>query len=115
MGLDINLFREEKGGNPDMVRESVLKRNPNNKDSVKIVDEIIEADSTWRKKQFETEQLKKDLNKLQKDIGKRMKASKGQDKCEVPFIANFRTLLPKRQIWTTRLPTALRSPKKPKF
>merc|ERR1712032_1224237 len=82
MGLDINLFRAEKGGNPDQVRESVLKRNPNNKDSVKIVDEIIEADSTWRKKQFETEQLKKDLNKLQKDIGKRKKESKGQDKCE---------------------------------
>lgn len=36
-GLDINLFRAEKGGNPDLVRKSCERRY---KDP-KIVDEII--------------------------------------------------------------------------
>lgn len=38
MGLDINMFRTEKGGDPEKVRESVSKRF---KDT-KIVDDIIE-------------------------------------------------------------------------
>ena len=40
MGLDINLFRAEKGGNPDLIRESVKRRY---KDP-KIVDDIIQID-----------------------------------------------------------------------
>lgn len=43
-GLDINLFRVEKGGNPEIVRQSCIKRN---KDP-KVVDEIIVADKHWR-------------------------------------------------------------------
>lgn len=43
-GLDINLFRAEKGGNPDLVRQSVVKRF---KDP-KIVDDIIAKDKHWR-------------------------------------------------------------------
>lgn len=41
--LDINLFRVEKGGNPDLVRESQRRRG---KDP-KTVDEIIELDKEW--------------------------------------------------------------------
>ena len=43
-GLDINLFRAEKGGNPDLVRESCKRRN---KDPA-IVDQVIELDKKWR-------------------------------------------------------------------
>ena len=45
MSLDINLFRTEKGGNPDLVRDSVQKRYKD----IKIVDQIINLDEEWRK------------------------------------------------------------------
>jgi len=44
MGLDINVFRTEKGGDPEKVKETVKNRF---KDP-KIVDEIIEMDKEWR-------------------------------------------------------------------
>ena len=43
--LDINLFREEKGGRPDVVRESQRRRGAR----VEIVDEIIAEDKQWVK------------------------------------------------------------------
>lgn len=44
--LDINLFREEKGGNPELVRESQRRRFA----SVEIVDEVISLDKQWRER-----------------------------------------------------------------
>jgi hypothetical protein len=44
--LDINLFRVEKGGNPDLIRESQRRRFAN----VEIVDEIIRLDKEWRQR-----------------------------------------------------------------
>lgn len=44
--LDINLFREEKGHNPELVRESQRRRFA----SVEIVDEVIDLDKEWRKR-----------------------------------------------------------------
>jgi len=41
--LDINLFRADKGGNPDLIRESQRKRGG----SVEVVDEIIALDKEW--------------------------------------------------------------------
>eukprot|EP00028_Trichosphaerium_sp_Am-I-7-wt_P000153 CAMPEP_0168528952 /NCGR_PEP_ID=MMETSP0405-20121227/13589_1 /TAXON_ID=498012 /ORGANISM="Trichosphaerium sp, Strain Am-I-7 wt" /LENGTH=76 /DNA_ID=CAMNT_0008552523 /DNA_START=144 /DNA_END=371 /DNA_ORIENTATION=- len=65
-GLDINLFRKEKGGNPQVVKDSQKARF---KDPA-IVDEIIALDAQWRKEQFEVEQLKKQKNALSKEMGK---------------------------------------------
>ena len=48
--LDINLFREEKGGNPDLIRESQRRRF----ESVEIVDEIIAKDLEWRGGTFDS-------------------------------------------------------------
>lgn len=42
--LDINLFREEKGGNPEVVRDSQRRRFK----PVERVDEVIAADQYWR-------------------------------------------------------------------
>ena len=42
--IDINLLRVDKGGNPDLVRESQRKRNA----SVELVDEVIAVDSEWK-------------------------------------------------------------------
>ncbi|XP_041018487.1 serine--tRNA ligase-like [Juglans microcarpa x Juglans regia] len=62
--LDINIFRVEKGGNPDLIRESQRRRFAN----VQLVDEVIELDKEWRKLQFDLENLRKDLNKINKRI-----------------------------------------------
>ena len=41
---DINLFREEKGGNPEIVRQSQRARY----DRVEDVDDVIALDKAWR-------------------------------------------------------------------
>jgi len=48
----------------------------------KIVDEVKALDETWIKAQYQTEQKRKEINTLQKDITAKKTASKGADKCE---------------------------------
>lgn len=43
--LDINLFREDKGNDPERVRESQRRRGA----SVELIDEVIGLDKEWRK------------------------------------------------------------------
>ncbi|OMO80443.1 hypothetical protein CCACVL1_12963 [Corchorus capsularis] len=62
--LDINLFREEKGNDPNLVRESQRRRF----DDVDIVDTIIRVDKLCRQHQYELDHLRKELNKIQKEI-----------------------------------------------
>ena len=50
--LDINLLRAEKGGNPDLVRESQRRRCV--KDT-NMVDEVIAVDVEWRQAQFQVQ------------------------------------------------------------
>ncbi|KAL6521841.1 hypothetical protein OROGR_018410 [Orobanche gracilis] len=64
--LDINLFREEKGNNPEIIRESQRRRFA----SVGIVDEIIHLDKEWRQGQCELEQLRKDFNSINREVAK---------------------------------------------
>ncbi|CAK9328368.1 unnamed protein product [Citrullus colocynthis] len=62
--LDINLFREEKGNNPEIIRESQRRRFAD----VGLVDEVIKLDKEWRQRQFELENLRKEFNKINKQI-----------------------------------------------
>ncbi|WCJ40044.1 Serine--tRNA ligase cytoplasmic [Euphorbia peplus] len=64
--LDINLFREDKGHNPELIRESQRRRFAN----VDIVDDIILLDKEWRQRQYELDNLRKDLNKINKEVAK---------------------------------------------
>ena len=48
MVLDLDLFREDRGGNPAKIRENQGKRY---KDA-SMVDKVINADSEWRKCKF---------------------------------------------------------------
>lgn len=48
MVLDIDLFRTEKGGNPDNIRESQKKRFK----KVSLVDDVVESDEKWRKCEY---------------------------------------------------------------
>ena len=45
MVLDIELFRTEKGGDPEKIKESQRKRFKD----VTLVDKVIEHDTAWRK------------------------------------------------------------------
>nr|CAN77028.1 hypothetical protein VITISV_015339 [Vitis vinifera] len=64
--LDINLFREDKGHNPEIIRESQRRRYAN----VDLVDEVIHLDKEWRQRQFEFENLRKEFNKINKQVAK---------------------------------------------
>lgn len=45
MVLDLDLFRADKGGDPEIVRESQRKRFKD----VSLVDKLVQADKEWRK------------------------------------------------------------------
>ena len=44
--LDLNLFRLERGGNPEAIRDSQRRRH--GEDGAKLVDDVIELDRAWR-------------------------------------------------------------------
>ena len=48
MVLDIELFREEKGGDPAKIRENQAKRFKD----VTLVDKVVEYDNKWRKREY---------------------------------------------------------------
>jgi seryl-tRNA synthetase len=60
--LDINMFRAEKGGNPDALRASEQARYS----TQNLVDQIIEADSNWRTQRYNLEQMQKEYSATNK-------------------------------------------------
>ena len=46
MVLDLELFRADKGGCPDKIRENQSKRFKD----VKLVDAVVDCDTKWRKR-----------------------------------------------------------------
>jgi len=78
MTIGIELLRKDKGGDPDAVKESERRRFR----GPELVDAIIDLDQQWIKANYNTEQKRKEIGKVQNDITEKKKASKGQDKCE---------------------------------
>ncbi|VDK67910.1 unnamed protein product [Litomosoides sigmodontis] len=70
MVLDIDLFREEKGGDPELIRDSQRKRYKD----VKLVDDVIDYDQRWRKDRFSADNFNRLINLCSKN-----KASVGND------------------------------------
>ncbi|KAJ1913922.1 Cytosolic seryl-tRNA synthetase [Mycoemilia scoparia] len=68
--IDINLLLTERGGNPELVRQSQVKRGANPED----VDKVIELFGKWTKAQKDLDNTNRDANAIQKEIGKKMKA-----------------------------------------
>ncbi|KAG0620060.1 hypothetical protein M758_4G186000 [Ceratodon purpureus] len=68
--LDILLFREERGNDPERIRESQRRRHK----SVELVDEVIRLDKEWRQRQYETDNIRKEVNKVQDGIKKKKMA-----------------------------------------
>ncbi|KAI5804098.1 hypothetical protein DFH27DRAFT_553989 [Peziza echinospora] len=73
--LDIFAFIEEKGGNPELIRESQRRRHK----PVEDVDEVIALYQDWRKTKFAEDQKGKEINTTQKEIGLRRKNKENAD------------------------------------
>lgn len=58
--LDINLFRTDRGGNPDFVRESQRRRFADEA----LVDRVIELDKKWRSVRYELDCASRKRNEL---------------------------------------------------
>jgi len=90
MPIDLNLLREDKGGDPELVRESCRRRfHP-----PEIVDEIIAIDQQWRNSISRLDVLKKELRIASKAVGelkvKIRKSGKPQTKEQDEMEANLR-------------------------
>jgi len=60
MVLDLDLFRKDKGGNPEKMRENQVKRYKD----VRLVDNLVAADADWRKCKLSWFEIRKgSLNK----------------------------------------------------
>ncbi|MBT4376852.1 serine--tRNA ligase [archaeon] len=68
--IDINLIRE----NPELVIENMKKKFQHEK--VGLVDEVLKLDGKWRKLKFDEDDLRKDRNKISKEIAE---AKKGKN------------------------------------
>ncbi|KAL8154768.1 serine--tRNA ligase [Apium graveolens] len=64
--LDINLFREDKGNNPEIIRESQRRRFKD----VAVIDQVIALDREARLRQYELDNLRKDFNAINKKVAK---------------------------------------------
>ncbi|CAM9576559.1 unnamed protein product [Chrysoparadoxa australica] len=69
MPIDINLLREDKGGDPEKVRESQRRRFA----SVELVDELLEQDNLWRYCRGGIDLLAKEKNAVQKVLSAKRK------------------------------------------
>ena len=88
MTLDIHLFRLEKGGNPNLVRESQRRRFAD----PELVDRVINLDKAWRTAQHDLEQLKRSIGLCSKLIArqkKQKKASTAPDEEVAPTPSDF--------------------------
>jgi seryl-tRNA synthetase len=72
--LDIKLIREK----PELVKENIKRRQ--NKEKLKLFDELIEADRKWRKVIADLNELQARRNKLSQEINKCKKEKKGVTK-----------------------------------
>ncbi|MGC9200463.1 MAG: serine--tRNA ligase [Candidatus Aenigmatarchaeota archaeon] len=68
--LDINLIRK----NPEIVRRDLEKRN--DKEKIKLLEEVIELDKKWREELNELNKLRKKRNELSVEIAKMKKEGK---------------------------------------
>uniref|UniRef100_H2ZBS1 serine--tRNA ligase n=1 Tax=Ciona savignyi TaxID=51511 RepID=H2ZBS1_CIOSA len=85
MVLDLDLFRTDKGGNPDKIKENQSKRYKD----VKLVDNLVEADTEWRKCRYSLDNFNKLKNLCSKSIGLKMKNKEPELTSEVLAVSEF--------------------------
>ncbi|KFD46059.1 hypothetical protein M514_13063 [Trichuris suis] len=81
MVVDLDLFRAEKGGNVELIRESQSKRFA----SLELVDQVVVADQQWRRSRFLADKWNRLKNLCSKEIGHKMKKKESlDDGCSLP-------------------------------
>ncbi|XP_017883127.1 serine--tRNA ligase, cytoplasmic [Ceratina calcarata] len=75
MVLDLDLFRKDKGCDPEKMRENQRNRFKD----VNLVETVIEKDKVWRQLRHKADNLNKLKNLCSKQIGERMKKKEGID------------------------------------
>lgn len=78
MVLDIELFRQEKGNDPQLVRDSQKKRYKR----VEVVDEVIALDTEWRTARWQADQWNKMKNLCGKTVGAKKQAKENEGESE---------------------------------
>ena len=73
--IDLQLLQVEKGGNPDLVRESQRKRNA----PVELVDEVLSMYKHWVGLEFQLNTMQQEVNATQKAITAKKKAKEDAD------------------------------------
>ncbi|KAF7268046.1 hypothetical protein GWI33_018788 [Rhynchophorus ferrugineus] len=89
MVLDLDLFRTDKGGNPDKVREIQKKRYKD----VGLVDTVVEKDTLWRQLRHKADNWNKLKNVCSKAIGEKMKKKEPQGDVNQEVPQDIRTNL----------------------
>lgn len=69
MVLDLDLFRSDKGGDPDKIRENQKLRFKD----LNLVETVIAKDAEWRKNVSNRDNLNKLKNRCSKEVGEKMK------------------------------------------
>jgi seryl-tRNA synthetase len=94
MPIDINWIRPDRGGNPDVVRQSEERRG---RDPA-IVDRILEIDDKWRKEMFNMEGVKKAMNEINKKVADKKKKNR-EDPCteEVNEMSKLKVVLAEKE------------------
>lgn len=69
MVLDLDLFRTDRGGDPDKIRENQKLRFKD----LKLVETVLEKDAEWRTRRSKADNWNKLKNLCSKEIGDRMK------------------------------------------
>lgn len=82
MVLDLDLFRADKDGDPEKIRENQRKRFKD----VALVDTVVDQDLLWRRLRHEADNYNKLKNVCSKEIGQKMKNKEpvGPEDQEVP-------------------------------
>lgn len=92
MGLDINLFRIDKGNDPEKIKD-VQRNRFKKQEDIDRVDLIVQIDKDWRSVDFQVNQLNRDINKIQKEIGLKMKNKESAEE----LLAEKNTLTQKQE------------------
>jgi seryl-tRNA synthetase len=98
MPIDINDLRDYKGGDPEKFRQYMTARFK----QASIVDDVLVKDEEWRTMQKEIDNLRRDVNKLQKDVIAPKK--KAKQPCDEE-VSQMKAMQQKVKELTDKLPT----------
>lgn len=94
MVLDLELFRTDKGGNPDKIRDNQTRRFKD----VALVEAVINNDTLWRQFRHKADNWNKLKNLCSKIIGEKMKQKEPQgdsnDKVPNEIVTQLEDLTP---------------------